>query len=359
MAKVSIIMPTYNVEKYFKQCLESVINQTLDDIEIIPVDDGSPDNCGQIMDEYAAKDSRIKPIHQKNGGYGKAVNAGIEAATGEYIGIVETDDFIDLNMYEELYKAAKEYNVDVVKGDYKEVFEYDGGVYTRLAYPSRFMNPAKNPFNILEYTMPLNHHASIWAGIYRTSFIKEKNIRVLEINKGRYADQNWRYETLLQAKSIYWVKTPFYNYRPVIGNASSKKADNPDDIFDLYIELKKFYDKHPELFEKTKDCLYAEIYRHMKWNIVRVDEKYFDYCLQRIVEQFGYLDKEVIKNTSILNRTEKKEFLSMLKGKYKFYYQVQKFIKLIFSITNTDDKKYKIITIFGLSINIPRKHIKH
>ena len=115
MPKVSIVMPTYKVEKYFRQCLESVINQTLTDIEIIPVDDGSPDNCGKIMDEYAAKDSRIKPIHQENGGYGKAVNAGIEAATGEYIGIVETDDWIEPDMYEKLYNQAVKLDADVCK----------------------------------------------------------------------------------------------------------------------------------------------------------------------------------------------------------------------------------------------------
>ena len=116
--KVSIILPTYNVEKYFRQCLESVINQTLVDIEIIPVDDGSPDNCGKIMDEYAQKDSRIKPIHQQNGGYGKAVNAGINAATGEYIGIIETDDWCNPDMFEKLYNQAKRMNADICKADF-------------------------------------------------------------------------------------------------------------------------------------------------------------------------------------------------------------------------------------------------
>ena len=123
--KVSIVMPTYNVEKYFRQCMESVINQTLTDIEIIPVDDGSPDNCGAIMDEYAAKDSRIKPIHQQNGGYGKAVNAGINAATGEYIGIVETDDWCDPKMFEKLYTQAKKLDADVCKCDFRYYYGND------------------------------------------------------------------------------------------------------------------------------------------------------------------------------------------------------------------------------------------
>ena len=111
-------MPTYRVEPYFEQALLSVVDQTLRDIEIIPVDDGSPDNCGAIMDAYATKDPRIKPIHQPNGGYGKAINAGLYAATGEYIAIVETDDWIEPDMLETLYSAAKKGDHPIVKGSF-------------------------------------------------------------------------------------------------------------------------------------------------------------------------------------------------------------------------------------------------
>ena len=94
MAKVSIVVPIYNVEKYLEQCVDSIINQTLKEIEIILVDDGSPDNCPQMCDEYAKKDSRIKVVHKKNGGLSSARNAGIEVATGDYIGFVDSDDYI-------------------------------------------------------------------------------------------------------------------------------------------------------------------------------------------------------------------------------------------------------------------------
>ena len=118
MAKVSVIIPIYNVEKYLQECLDSVIDQTLKDIEIILVDDGSPDNCPRICDEYAQKDARIKVIHKENGGYGSAVNRGLEEATGEYIGIVEPDDYIDSDMYEDLYNIAQTNNADIVKSDH-------------------------------------------------------------------------------------------------------------------------------------------------------------------------------------------------------------------------------------------------
>lgn len=106
------------VEKFLKECMDSVVNQTLKDIEIICIDDGSRDSTGNILDEYAQKDNRIKVIHKANSGYGHSMNVGLQNAAGEYIGIIETDDFADLNMFDELYKAAKENHADVVKSNY-------------------------------------------------------------------------------------------------------------------------------------------------------------------------------------------------------------------------------------------------
>ncbi|MBZ7954711.1 glycosyltransferase [Campylobacter sp. W0018] len=91
---VSIIVPIYNVEKYLRQCLDSIVKQTLENIEIILINDGSTDNCGKICDEYALKDKRIKVVHKKNAGLGAAYNTGLDLATGEYIGFVESDDWI-------------------------------------------------------------------------------------------------------------------------------------------------------------------------------------------------------------------------------------------------------------------------
>ena len=116
--KVSIIVPIYNVEKYLRQCLDSIVNQTLKDIEIILVDDGSTDSCPSICDEYASKDKRIIVIHKENAGLGAAYNTGLDIAKGDYIGFVESDDFIELNMYEELYNKAVESGVEVVIGGF-------------------------------------------------------------------------------------------------------------------------------------------------------------------------------------------------------------------------------------------------
>lgn len=113
--KVSVIIPVYKVEKYLVQCLDSIVGQTLKDIEIIIVDEGDKDACRYIIDHYEQADKRVIAIHEKNGGYGASVNKGFDIAKGEYIGIVESDDFIAPEMYEEMYNYAKKLDADVVK----------------------------------------------------------------------------------------------------------------------------------------------------------------------------------------------------------------------------------------------------
>ena len=112
-ALISLIIPVYKVEKYLEKCIQSVINQTYENLQIILVDDGSPDNCGKICDEYAKKDHRIEVIHKSNGGLSDARNKGLEIAKGEYIGFVDSDDYIEADMYEVLYNLLKQYNADV------------------------------------------------------------------------------------------------------------------------------------------------------------------------------------------------------------------------------------------------------
>ena len=123
MSKVSVIIPVYNVEKYLRECLDSVINQTLKDIEIICVNDGSTDNSLQILEEYAQKDERIKIIAQENKGQAVARNVGIKIAQGEFIGFLDSDDYLDLNFYENLYNRAKETNSNIVVCEYMYRFK--------------------------------------------------------------------------------------------------------------------------------------------------------------------------------------------------------------------------------------------
>ena len=124
--KVSVIMPVHNVEQYLEESLESAIKQTLKEIEIICVNGGSTDRSLEILERYAKQDSRIRIISHGDVGLGANMNAGIAAARGEYIGILETDDYIQPDMYETLYRAAKEAHIDFVKSDYESFVDEDG-----------------------------------------------------------------------------------------------------------------------------------------------------------------------------------------------------------------------------------------
>lgn len=121
MQKISVIIPIYNVANYLPKCIESVINQTYKNLEIILMDDGSPDNCPKICDEYAQTDSRIKVVHKPNGGLSDARNAGLDIATGEYIGFIDSDDYIDEHMYEEMLSAIENADADLCICGYDRV----------------------------------------------------------------------------------------------------------------------------------------------------------------------------------------------------------------------------------------------
>ena len=118
MPKISVLVPIYNVEKYLRECLDSLLNQTLVDVEFILINDGSKDNSLEIMKEYQSKDARFKIIDKENTGYGSSMNKGLDLASGEYIGIVESDDFIKKRMFEDLYNIAVKNDADMVKSDY-------------------------------------------------------------------------------------------------------------------------------------------------------------------------------------------------------------------------------------------------
>ena len=169
MPKVSVIIPVNNTEKYITKCLDSVINQTLKDIEIICVNDSSTDNSLSILKEYAKKDNRLKLIDlPQNQGAGDAKNAGLKLVQGEYLGFVDSDDYIDLNYYEELYNKAKENDADIVKSKLL-MLEFDG-TKKRSNLNSLIKEKSKFYFSF-EYT----------SAIYKSSLILDNNITCLHV----------------------------------------------------------------------------------------------------------------------------------------------------------------------------------
>lgn len=227
--KVSIVVPVYNVEKYLPECLNSILAQTLKDIEIIVIDDGSPDSCGKIIDEYAKKDRRIIPIHQNNSGYSKSVNKGIKLAKGEYIGIIESDDWIEPDMYETLYLNAKQYKTDVTKGGF---WKYNSTL-PKSKQNEYYKNPSKidlrlapkKAFHITEWPKLIAFHASIWSSIYRADFIKK--IKLADTAGASYQDFPFMVEVLCRAEKITVVPNGFVHWRnePTQNNSTSARGE--------------------------------------------------------------------------------------------------------------------------------------
>lgn len=181
---VSIIVPVYNVEEYIDRCMESLLNQTLKNIEIILVDDGSPDNCPSICDTYALKDTRVKVIHKKNAGLGYARNSGLKIATGEYVAFVDSDDYVTTDMYEKLYQYACEKKLDTVISGFNRVLNNEIIVTHREVDHDEIITGKKNIHQFVldmlgapaTYKKDYKYEMSVWRGIYSNRIIQEEQI---------------------------------------------------------------------------------------------------------------------------------------------------------------------------------------
>lgn len=247
MVKVSIIIPIYNEEKYLKECLSSVLNQSLKDIEIICVNDGSTDSSKDIIGEYAQKDGRIKAIHKKNTGNGNTMNCGLAIATGEYIGIVESDDFIESNMYEELYSLCQNGRVDVVKGNFWDCYEEVDGTIKKVINQERQALPdLTNAGTVHDLPDILWGHPSIWSGIYRREFIEKNHIQFKEVKGAGWVDNPFFFDVITSAETIIWTSKPYYNYRKF-------SLDSSSNGYDLKIPFERMID-NIEVLEKN-NCI--------------------------------------------------------------------------------------------------------
>ncbi len=297
--KVSVIVPVYGVEKYLRECLDSVINQTLKDIEIICVDDGGKDNCPQIIDEYAQKDSRVIAVHKENGGYGHSCNAGLNKASGEYVAILEPDDFIDEHMYEDLYNAAKKYDVDIVKSKFRE---YIDTPYKNEYREIKWKDIPEEPFNIYDCAYFLWFHPSIWSCIYRRDFLNENNIRFVEAPGAGWTDNPFQVQTMILAKKIYYIDTPYYNWRRLTTNES-------EDLKDWTLPFKRSDEIHQWLDKMniTEPKVLRELYkRELAYIHIVLNKPSLPFrkeCLQEINKMCKRMRPEVVK---IMTKNERK-----------------------------------------------------
>jgi len=237
---ISVIIPAYNVEKYIKKCLTGVVSQTYKDLEIIVVNDGSTDNTLEIIKTFA-NDSRVKIIKQKNAGVTAARNAGIEAVSGEYTAFVDSDDYLELDMYEKLHAALGTANSDVAVCDYNLIYdERVDGNYSRMRDETADLNDAPRYF--FKYCACAKPNNYIWTRLYKSEIIKNSGVRFEQYKLGD--DTLFNFKLLPHIKRAAYIKDAMYNYLQRTdsniytvakkGNLAVVYADTFDSLADYY-----------------------------------------------------------------------------------------------------------------------------
>ncbi len=320
--RVSIVIPIYNVERYLRQCVDSILGQTLKDIEIILVDDGSPDGCPAIVDEYAAKDPRVVAIHQTNGGYGKAVNHGISTARAPYIGIIESDDWIEPNMYEKLYNRAVKTGAEVVKCAFY-VYDstkpencqdqpYDESEAVLMKAPDGVFRPT-------EWDRIFTYHASIWSNLYKADFLKQ--IPLIETQGASYQDFPFFMEVLVRAKSMSIVKEYLLHYRMETGQGSSTTRRDKGllRMVDMTETAREVLQKYGML-EKLKEAFYFHAFLTNYAFSVNIAPQYRNEYFRRLHELFKPVKADPTFRFTYFSDHYKTHFILCMNGRRNRYY---------------------------------------
>lgn len=350
--KVSIVIPVCNVETYLRECLDSAVNQTLKDIEIICVNDGSTDSSLAILKEYAEKDERVKIISKDNAGYGHTMNIGMDMAAGEYIGILESDDYVKLDMYETLYNVAKSKNIDMVKADFYRFTMQDG--YMHLFYNVLTNNP--DLYNQIIYgadNIDMFKFTNTWSGIYKYEFLKSYNIRHQETPGASYQDNGFWFQTTAAASTIYYMDRPFYMNRRDNPNSSVYQIHKIDMANNEYAYIYRFLENHHELKEK-----------HLKYYLVKKYDNYF-YCYRQLdslakrdyIVKFSrefetpYYDGKI--DSKLFSSLNYKRICEIVENPLGFYEKTKNLSDISFDAKKSSEKAIPIVFICDSGYVIP------
>jgi len=263
--KISVIIPVYNAAKFLPKCIDSVLNQTYKNLEIILVDDGSTDESGKISDEYSYKDNRVRVIHKENGGSGDARNKGIKAATGKYIGFIDSDDYIETDMYEILLKTLYAYDADIVECAFYRIKK------DNITLPPKYSSGTPEQFNVSQAMEELIRNRKftnmVWNKLYKKDLLQGVEFPVNRNNE----DQVFTYKVFAHAQKLVSIDIPKYYYLhrddSITGSHTYVKTM---DFFENYLERLDFISKNfPSLFNLAqKDLLFYLLkkYRELKKN---------------------------------------------------------------------------------------------
>ena len=287
---ISIIIPVYNVEKYLSRCIDSILNQTYKNLEIILVDDGSPDNCGAICDEYALKDNRIKILHLKNGGPSYARNKGIEIATGDYIGFVDADDYIDENMFNKMLLKQKEVDADIVCCNHTLVY-YDNKI---KKLDSVISNGFVNKDSAMKLAITeLSFGAFLWNKLF-----KKEMLYNFKLKEGIfYEDYDAGTRLIANAGKIFYICDNLYFYFQGNPNSTTHQHNYSKvlDHFNVAIDVVNLCKK-----SNLNESLYYAKRRLIKVSISLLGIIYLNKLEEEKKEELKKLKNTIVSNLKIL-----------------------------------------------------------
>ena len=315
--KISVIIPVYNSSTNLRKCLDSVVNQTLKDIEIIVINDGSTDDSKNIIEEYTVKYKNIIFIDQENKGIGKTRNIGIKKATGEYITFVDSDDYIKENMLEEYYKYAKKHNFDLGIGSYIKKINNKEIIFENNKFKTGNVKTTPQILYLIEY--------GPWAKLYKREMLINNNIYFDE--KRKYEDMPFVSKALLKSKLIGQITEPYYYY--IIHNNSETTTMDKRvfDILDILKEIKDYYKREYYLRDELDYVIIDKITTYMLQQRVQKDNKL---RIEFINAGYAFLNKN-IKNWRGNKYYKKTNFLKRIiknnKKILKIYCNIYAFIK--------------------------------
>lgn len=257
---ISVIVPIYNVEKYLERCVNSILEQTYQNIEVILVDDGSPDSCPKLCDDFAEKDNRVKVVHKENGGLSDARNAGMNIATGEITAFIDSDDWIDKNMFDDMYSRMTEDNSDIVSCGVNSVYDYCTWEIPLEKDDEHYLLDRTEAMKELLTDGKLKQH--VWNKLYKTDIIKN-----IPFEKGKYhEDVFWSYQAVAAAEKVSVVKTGYYYYiqrsDSIMGAEYSEKRLDALDAMKQRCEFMK--DNMPELYNQALTIYIGSCMYHMQ-----------------------------------------------------------------------------------------------
>lgn len=347
MTKVSVIIPVYNVEKYLRECLDSVINQTLKDIEIICINDGSTDSSLIILNEYVQKDSRIKIINKENAGQSSARNAGLKLMTGELCYFLDSDDYIDKNLLEYACTIFDNFDIDYFCFG-SSAFVEDESI-RGLENMNNYLQIKRDGLFKLNFAIGNKTDIHIWDKVFKSSIIKTYNIQFPE--GLLYEDIYFMWFYFFVSKYAYFDKEIYHHYR--MHNNSCMNTCITNKTYETAIP--HMYNWHELMLSLSKhEKLFVDNYKYMLELLKKYNRRTKELCnreekYKSEILKLQYLDELNGLVRKISEKLKQAQIQAVAPQTYTF-------LERIFSVKNSSDKKHKIISLLGIRVKFKRKN---